>query len=261
MKSMNIKSQNIAGNIPKNIAEVGIEGQNKQTFGKFVGGGKALSGTITVKGSGRASVRPDYVVLSISLESKDANYYRVMRNASQHIQLLKEALGAVGIARDDVKTIEFNVAAQPKSDEPPNESDKQESDAYVITHSLQVGFDFDIKRLSRLLFVISGCKAKPALSIAFTVKNIAAVSEELLRSAAASARRNAEILCEASGAELGQLLAIDYNRDALETFSIAKYSLTDDSLYKSVLSADSLVDIVPDDIDISDTATFVWEIK
>ena len=51
----------------------------------------------------------------------------------------------------------------------------------------------------------------PELSIVFTVKDPSAVNKELLKSATANAREKAEILCEASGVELGKLLIIDYN--------------------------------------------------
>ncbi len=58
--------------------------------------------TITVKGIGRASARPDYVVLSMSLESKNMNYDRAMELASQHIQHLTETICAIGFEKSDL---------------------------------------------------------------------------------------------------------------------------------------------------------------
>ena len=58
-----------------------------------------------------------------------------------------------------------------------------------------------------MISAIANSGANPELSIAFTVRNPAKVSEELLESAALNARAKAEILCRASGSEMGQLKA------------------------------------------------------
>lgn len=66
-------------------------------------------------------------------------------------------------------------------------------------------------RLSLALSAIAGCLSHPQLSVAFTVKDATAINEAMLRSAAANAKKKAEILCEASGVTMGDLIAIDYN--------------------------------------------------
>ena len=43
------------------------------------------------------------------------------------------------------------------------------------------------------------------------MKDATAINEEMLRSATANAKKKAEILCEASGVTMGDLIAIDYN--------------------------------------------------
>ena len=78
-----------------------------------------------------------------------------------------------------------------------------------------------------------------------------------LRSATANAKKKAEILCEASGVTMGDLIAIDYNWGELDIYSHTRYDCCEDAM---PLMAKS-IDIDPDDIDVSDTATFVWEIK
>lgn len=66
------------------------------------------------------------------------------------------------------------------------------------------------------------------------------------------------MLCEASGVKLGQLLIIDYNWDELNVYSDTKYKFDERSFRE--LSAIPSMDIEPDNIDVQDTATFVWEI-
>ena len=55
-----------------------------------------MTRTITVKGIGSVSVKPDHVVLTLSLESKDLDYNTAMSVASKQIEQLHLAIEAVG---------------------------------------------------------------------------------------------------------------------------------------------------------------------
>ena len=99
------------------------------------------------------------------------------------------------------------------------------------------------------------------MSIAFTVRNPAKVSEELLESAALNARAKAEILCRASGSEMGQLLSIDYNWGELNIVSRTSYEMEDSLMPFAAMEKCCSPEIEPDDIDVSDTVAFTWEIK
>lgn len=54
-----------------------------------------MARTITVKGIGKASAKPDYVVFSMTLESKHKDYDKAMDMAADHIQQLNETLCGV----------------------------------------------------------------------------------------------------------------------------------------------------------------------
>ncbi len=215
--------------------------------------------TITVKGIGKVTASPDYVVLSMSLESRDMNYDKAMEKASLHIQHLNETLEAVGFEKKAVKTTNFNVRTDYSSRQDSTGNYQRIFEGYVIHHNLKLEFDFEIYRLSQALSAIAGCIAHPELSIAFTVRDAAAVKEEMLRSAAENARRKAEILCEASGVNLGSLQTIDYNWGELNIYSPTRYELAEECVAAPMMARG--INIEPDDIDASDTATFVWEIQ
>ena len=218
-----------------------------------------MSRTITVKGTGKVSARPDYVVLSMTLETLDKDYDKAMDTAAQQLQQLNDALIAAGFEKSSIKTTGFNVRADYSHENDGSGRWSQIFKGYAVSHSLKLEFDLDMKRLSDALNAASGCLSHPQLSIAFTVKDPTAINEELLRSAAANARRKAEILCEASGVQLGSLTAIDYNWNELNVFSATRYSMTEGCADGAPMAAKAM-DITPDDIDLSDTAAFVWEI-
>lgn len=215
--------------------------------------------TITVKGIGKVSAKPDYVVLSMTLESHNMQYDKAMELAAEHIEQLNKSLESVGFENSAVKTTNFNVHTDYEREKDRNGDYKSVFNGYVVTHNLKLSFDFDMGRLSQALSAIAMCLSHPQVSIAFTVKDATAVNEEMLRSATANAKRKAQILCEASGVELGTLIAIDYNWGELDIYSHTRYDMAEECLAAPMMAKS--IDIEPDDIDVSDTATFVWEIK
>ena len=216
--------------------------------------------TITVKGMGNVKTAPDYVVVSMSLDAQGMEYEETMEQAAHQIDYLNTSLEAVGFEKKSVKTTNFNVRTAYESVKDKNGNYKSVFNGYVCSHRLKVEFDFDTKRLAQTLSAISQSLAKPELSIAFTVKDPSAVNKELLKSATINAREKAKVLCEASDVELGDLLTIDYNWGELNIVSRTDYMLEERAMAMP-MRAMADMDIQPDDIDVSDTATFVWEIK
>lgn len=219
-----------------------------------------MARTITVKGMGRVTTAPDYVVISMSLEAHEMDYEETMKLAAKNIELLNLSLEEIGFEKKSVKTTTFNVRTDYETVRDKKGDYTRVFNGYICSHRLKVEFDFDTKRLGQTLYAISCCLAHPELSIAFTVKDPSAVNKELLKSATGNAREKAEILCEASGVELGELLTIDYNWGELNVISHTDYMLEEKCMAMPVGSLADM-DIEPDDIDVSDTATFVWEIK
>lgn len=216
--------------------------------------------TITVKGMGRVTTTPDYVVISMSLEAHEQDYEATMELAAKKIEQLNTSLEEIGFEKKAVKTTNFNVRTDYERVKDRNGNYKSVFNGYICSHRLKVEFDFETKRLAQTLYAISRCLAQPELSISFTVKDPSAVNKELLKSATINAKEKAQILCEASGVELGQLLTIDYNWGELNIFSHTDYMLEEKCMAMPVGGLADM-DIEPDDIDVSDTATFVWEIK
>ncbi len=217
-----------------------------------------MNKTITVKGVGSVSVKPDYVVISMKLESLDKNYGKAMEMASENIEELTKDLVNAGFDKEDIKTTDFNIHADYESVKQRDDSYREVFRGYKVRHSLKISFDFSSERLGEALSAIADSLANPRLSVEFTVKNPTAVNEEILRAAAANARRKAEILCDGSGVKLGDLITIDY--DWTEIGFRSKMTISENFGLLSHSMPNRQIHFQPDDIDASDTATFVWEI-
>lgn len=215
--------------------------------------------TITVKGVGKVSVRPNLIVISMRLETENEEYGKAMSLASEKIENLNNALEGVGFEKQSVKTTAFNVRTNYESVRDEKGNYRSVFKGYVCSHNLKVEFDFDTKTLAKVLSAISSCLAMPELSISFTVKDPSEVSNELLKSATLNAKEKAEILCSSFGVNLGELVSIDYNWNDINVFSATDYKIENRCMLKAEACL-SNIEIEPDDICVNDSATFVWEI-
>ncbi len=213
-----------------------------------------MSRTITVKGIGEATFTPDYVIVSISLSSKDLNYDKAMQLATQDIAQLTEAMCSIGFAATDLKTKNFKIRPHYTSTYDKNRNEIRKFDGYVIDHELNLEFIYDVDKLSQVLAAIADSTSNPDLDLHFTVKDREAAMETLLRSAAKNARKKAEILCQASGVTLGQLLNIDYDWEEIEFYGDTRCRS------ERCIMLGAAPAIHPENIHVSDTAAFIWEI-
>ena len=217
-----------------------------------------MTRTITVKGVGSFKAKPDYVVISMNIESKDKDYAKAVENANKRINILEQTVSGIGFEKGSIKTTRFGVSAQYENKKDAGGSFKRVFAGYSCSYSLKLGFDFDSGRLAETLTSIAKCEAEPMLNISFTIKDSANANEELLMSAAKNARRKAEILCAASGEELGRLISINYDWSEPNFVSRAMYDAGAECMS---MMRNAVPQMEPDDIELSDSAAFVWEIR
>ena len=217
--------------------------------------------TITVKGTGNVSARPDYIILTLNIEALSETYDRAMSEATERIEKMQGAAVCVGYHKEDLKTTSFDVQTRYENVKDRQGNYKREFAGYACSYHLKLAFAFDSKQLAKVISAITECGAQPEISIAFTVKNPERISEELLISATENAKTKAEILCKASGNTLGQLLNIDYNWGELNVFSRTTYDVEDCIQPLMAMSKCAAPEIEPDDIDVTDSVAFTWEIQ
>lgn len=219
-----------------------------------------MARTITVKGIGSASVKPDQIEIHLSLSAKDKQYDKAMELASEQISRLYRAVEKAGLEKDNLKTTHFDVTTDYDRVRDKYGNYHEVFNGYECSHDLKLTFDFNTTTLSNALNAITNSRINPKIKIKFTIKNPSAVSELILQDATENARRKAEILCRASGVSLGKLLLIDYNWGEVTFVSPTRYDY-DDCMIAAPAGHFSGVEIEPENIKASDTATFVWEIE
>lgn len=212
---------------------------------------------ITVKGTGRVSAVPDRVVLNLELESRKYQYDSMMQAAAEQVEVLGSALEKAGFKRTELKTVSFKIRTDYENYRDRDENYKKKFRGYVCEQALKLEFPFTGETMARAVSAIADAPVEPKLEISFTVSNMAALKDEVLIDAAKNARKKAEILTNASGAELGELIKIDYNWDEIRIRSSLRYDMDDCCMQMDCCAPE----MHPDDIDIEDTVSFIWEIR
>lgn len=212
---------------------------------------------IRVKGTGSLSVKPDLIVITMELASKKWDYDKTMQLASESVENLQNAIEIAGFEKKDLKTTSFNINTNYESYTDKDNNYKKKFAGYICEQRLKIEFDYDTRVMSDLINAISKSPTNPEFRIRFSVKDNNAVSEQLLINATENARQKAEILAKASNVNLGNLINVDYNWEELHFYSQLSYKMTNSEY---MMDNKSVPDIEPEDIDVSDNVSFVWEI-
>lgn len=214
--------------------------------------------TITVRGAGKVSVKPNYVVLTMDVLAKQKIYTKALAEASAAVDAIRNAAVSAGHAADALKTADFKVTTDYVHERDlKNGGYKQVLSGYICTYKLRLSFDFDREILDKTLNAIEKSKTEPDLFVNFTVRDGSDIKTALLEAAATNAREKAEVLCRASGVKLGTLLSIDYNWNEPNLRSVSGFSVRSAAVNEPSVAPEC---IDPEEIRVSDTATFVWEI-
>lgn len=218
--------------------------------------------TVTVKGVGRVSAPVDTVELSFRIWAKNKSYDRALEAADKKTAALESALRGAGFPAESFQTAGFHVNTEYESvcDEKGNY--QTVFAGYCCSYDQLLRFDFDPARLGEALGAVAGSKAQPELQVRFTVREPEKLEAELLRAAAESARARAEVLCAAAGRRLGELQRIDYDVNRLDFRSETVMEMEDCAAQMAggVRAKRLSANFRPQDVDLQDTAVFVWEI-
>ena len=214
--------------------------------------------TIKVTGKGQIKVKPDMTRIIMSLEKIYPEYGETLRVSAQYTEILRDLLSEFGFERSDLKTLSFNVETEYESY---NEKGtyKRRFIGYKFCHMMKVEFLSDNERLGKILYALAHCPVGPEFRLSYTVSDPEATKNELLGKAVKDAKEKACVLTQAAGVSLKEIQSIDYSWGEINfeyrpmsNMLMAPAAAEEDESYD--------MDIEPDDIEVSDTVTVIWEI-
>ena len=214
--------------------------------------------TIRVTGKGQIKVHPDMTRITITLQGIYKEYTDALMHSSMDTEALQAVLSEFGFARTDLKTLRFDIDTHYESYKNIKGYFQQKLIGYRFNHVLKVEFESDNAKLGKILYALAHCKINPEFRISYTVKDPEAVKNTLLGKSVTDAKEKAAVLTQAAGIALKDIQTIDYSwgRIEFETRPMEELALTQCLPSPSSYS----LAIEPDDIEVSDTVTVVWEI-
>ena len=214
--------------------------------------------SIRVTGKGQLKLRPDTTRITMTLEGVYPEYGETLRHSSEDTEALKDVLSGFGFSRTDLKTLNFSVDTEYESYRE-REVYKQRFIGYRFQHMLKVEFPSDNERLGRILYALANCAVSPEFRLSYTVSDPEAAKNELLAKAVQDAKEKAAVLARAAGVTLQCIESIDYSWGEIDIEYRPMERLAKPT--QALMAKSYALDIEPDDIEISDTVTVIWEIE
>ncbi len=217
---------------------------------------------IKVTGRGKLTVKPDMTRLLIELKDVRDTYEETLEQSTVQVGILKECFEGLGFDKAELKTTRFHIDTKYEGYHDENRNWKNKFVGYEFVHAMKLEFDVDNKKLGQILYALAHLTIRPELHIEYSVRDTEAAKNALLANAVADSKAKAKVLSEAAGVELGDIVTIDYSWGEI-SFNARPMErcMTLASCDNAAGGGSYDIDIEPDDINVSDTVTVVWEIK
>ncbi len=206
---------------------------------------------IRVQGRGEVGAEPDLVVLSFKASDRSVDYADAVARATRSVESLRGTLEEHGVARTDLKTVQFRVETDYEWD-----SDHKEHLflGYVATHALRLVLDRTHdpgKVLQAIALEAPGVEVR----ISFEVGDRRGFRQRLLAAAVEAAHENAATIARAAGVRLGPVLGIEYGWTEVRYSS----SLNMDTMDLSELAA-PVISFEPEEVRGEESVTVTYAI-
>ena len=219
--------------------------------------------TIRVTGKGKINVTPDLTRITIALEETFSEYQETLQKSAEATEQLKSLLSGYGFARTDLKTLSFGVDTEYESYKDKGVF-KQRFIGYKYHHVMKVEFDSDNVRLGKVLYALANCSLHPEFRLSYTVKDPESAKNELLGKAVLDAKEKAIVITRVAELKLKAIQSIDYSwgQVNLEVQPMNRMMMAEACCAAPEAGYGSYdMDIEPDDIEVTDTVTVIWEIE
>ena len=217
--------------------------------------------TIRVTGKGQIKVKPDMTRITMTVTDVCKEYGETLRRSSKDTEALKDVLSGFGFDKTDLKTLSFNVDTEYESYRDKNNDYKRRFIGYRFNHILKIEFESDNDRLGKILYALANCSVRPEFRISYTVKDPEATKNLLLGKAVSDAGEKAAVLTQAGGVKLRDIQSIDYSWGEIDfEYRPMRGDVLTECCAAPMAAKSYNLDIEPDDFDVSDTVTVVWEI-
>lgn len=158
--------------------------------------------TITVKGTGLITVKPDTVVINSGVDSADPDIGVALDENNKIMTKIFKGLNELGINKDQIKTSNYHVYLYK-----PYNREGNEVEEYRVSNSIIINIK-DLEIVDTVLDKLVTLGANKIDSIRFTSQDRETFKRDLMKMAVKDARSKAEFLAELENMKVVEVLSI-----------------------------------------------------
>ena len=161
---------------------------------------------ISVRATGRASVKPDTVFVNVGVEARDPSLAAATADVGRRMTAVLARVKALGVAEPDIATAGYGIDPIPAQRR--NEEDPIRIMGYRVSNVVRVRIR-DVAAAGR---IVDGAVAEGANTVSalqFTINDPAPAEREARAQAVALAAAKAKELAAAAGVPLGELVSLE----------------------------------------------------
>ena len=204
--------------------------------------------TLTVTGSGIATVTPDKASLSIGVQTADSSSKTAQDKNSKDVNNVIGALLDYGVKEKDISTSSFDLYANYDYSK-----DVSKLTGYTATTMLTVK-NLDVKDVGELLEKAGEAGVNQVNGISFDYTETEAAYDKALDAAMDRAQEKAEKLAAREGCRLGKILSVS------EGDSNGSAAYTGAREYQESAKADGGMNVMPGESDVTATVTITYQL-
>lgn len=161
--------------------------------------------TLSVNGSARVTLTPDIAYISVGVHTENADANEAVSGNAAQAQKVIDALKAMGIKDDEIRTSNFSISPQQQFDE----QGKLTGVIYIVDNTVYVTLR-DLTTIGDTLGAVVGAGANSIYGIQFDVADKTPMLADARKAAVENARQQAEELAQAAGIKLGAVQNLNY---------------------------------------------------
>lgn len=204
--------------------------------------------TLTVTGSGIATVTPDKASIAIGVQTADSSSKTAQDKNSKDVNNVIGALLDYGVKEKDISTSSFDLYANYDYSK-----DVSELTGYTATTMLTVK-NLDVKDVGELLEKAAEAGVNQVNGISFDYTETEAAYDKALDAAMDRAQEKAEKLAAREGCRLGKILSVS------EGDSNGSATYTGARAYQESAAADGGMNVMPGESDVTATVTITYQL-
>jgi uncharacterized protein YggE len=165
---------------------------------------KPMDRLITVSATGYAYAEPDRARVSSGVASEAETARAALTANTEKMKQVVAGLKEAGIDAKDIQTSNFSVEPRYTN---PQDGTPSKIDGYRVSNQVTI-LVRDVSAIGTLLDKLASVGANQIYGLTFEVSKAETLKDDARKEAVANARRRAELLATAAGAEVGEVVSI-----------------------------------------------------